>query len=204
MAALDAFDTHILPHVIGCPAPAIEWAVRLACIDFCNRVELVIEDATITTVAAQAAYDPFLALQPVDYVARKVLGVWRGTEALTDGLPASPVDAQSAPLYFYLTASGLLGLSPIPGDIETLTARVVVRPTIDAVTVPDALVSQYSETIAAGALARLHRLPGKLWTDPNLAQLRQHDFDHACGIAQWQVDGLSRGSSPMRTSPSPI
>jgi hypothetical protein len=34
--------------------------------------------------------------------------------------------------------------------------------------------------------------------------LRQHDFDHACGIAQWQVDGLSRGSSPLRTSPSPI
>jgi hypothetical protein len=204
MAALDAFDAHILPHVMGCPTPAVEWAVRLACIDFCNRVELVTEDATIDTVAGQATYDPFLALQPVDYVARRLLGVWRGTEELTDGRPASPVDEQAAPLHYYLTGTGLIGLNPIPSDIETLTARVVVRPTIDAVTVPDALVSQYSETIAAGALARLHGLPGKLWTDHNLAQLRQRDFDHACGIAQWQVDGLSRGSSPLRTSPSPI
>ena len=201
MAALDAFDEHILPHVIGCPAPAIEWAVRQACIAFCSRVELVVEDATITTVAAQATYDPFPS---ADYVARKVLGVWRGTEALSDGGPASPVDAQSAPLYFYLTANGLLGLSPIPGVAEALTARFVVQPAIDAVAVSDVLVAQYSSTIANGALALLHGLPGKLWTDHNIAQLRQRDFDHACGIAQWQVDALSRGSAPLRTSPCPI
>lgn len=188
MADLDAFDALILPHAAACPVPTVAWAVRLACIDFCSRVEVVTDDVNITTVSGQAFYDPY----PTGaLVARRVLRLLRGE---------TPV----YPLEYFLTANGRLGMNPVPTDVAVLSATFALRPTITATTVPDVLVTEHMETIAAGALARIHRFPGQPWTDFNLAQMRQQEFDRACGVAQWHVDALSRGSEPLRTTPNPI
>ena len=109
-----------------------------------------------------------------------------------------------SPLTYFLTANGQLGLNPAPTDVETLSLQFALCPTITATTVPDVLVTQHMETIAAGALARIHRFPGQPWSDFNLAQMRQQEFDRACGVAQWHVDALSRGSEPLRITPNPF
>lgn len=52
---------------------------------------------------------------------------------------------------------------------ETVTLRVALQPSRTATTIPDVVGERFGEAIAAGAIARMLIMPGKEWTNPQMA-----------------------------------
>ena len=87
-------------------------------------------------------------------------------------------------------------LYPIPvADAATgLRLRAALRPTESATGIPGDLARRYWEQILAGAKARLMLMPGKPWTNPDMAGVQAGAFDAGVSRAGWDAaTGFGRG-----------
>lgn len=78
---------------------------------------------------------------------------------------------------------------PIPTDVTyPLDLRVVLIPTVGALTCPDFVFNDWEQAITAGTLGRLKNMVGQPWTDFNVAKLKQAEFDDLVADAAIQLD----------------
>lgn len=211
MAALRDFERHILPFVDGAPLPAIEDAVRDACVEFCTRTRVLRQILTpITLIAGLAEYQ--LDAPDGDNKITEVTGAW---------LPQGKIDPFTRPVLderyprgwatlatsdlrdvagYYCRAPGILRLIPMVTIkvSRALTVEVAYCPTQDAVEVEDVLLDRYAEIIAAGALGRLHQYPGAKYADPTRVATYLSTFE--AGITK-HADDSHHGFAhqPLRT-----
>lgn len=216
MAALGDFDRYVLPFVNGAPAPAVEDAIRDACIEFCTRAGVLratLDPITLTPAVPEIELDaPEADTQIVE-----VTAAW---------LPEGPVDPLTRPeldaLYplgwasasvgatrevrgFYSRRPGLLSLVPALNAKapRALRLEVTYAPTRDAQEVPDLLYQRYAETIAAGALLRLHQHPGAEYADVSRVSAYSARFnDDINRMADDAPRGFGR--KQLRTAPEII
>ncbi len=212
MAALRDFERHILPFVDGAPLPAIEDAVRDACVEFCTRTRVLRQILTpITLIAGLAEYE--LDAPDGDNRITEVMGVW---------LPQGRIDPFTRPKLderypngwatlatgdvrdvagYYCRAPGFVRLIPklTIKVARAMTVEVAYCPGRDAVEVDDLLLDMYGEPIAAGALGRLHQHPGAKYADPTRVATYLSTFE--AGITK-HADDSQHGFAhqPLRTA----
>lgn len=207
MAALVDFERHVLPFVAGAPTPAVEDAVLDACIEFCKRTRILrrIGDP-INVRAGRLEYE--LDAPEADTQIVRIMTVWLQGRELT-GMIRPTLDAQYPNGWVALTTS-------VPADIKTfhaaapntlrlvpalsvdlpkvLMVEVAYAPTRNAAEVPDRLLNEFAEEIAAGAIARLHTHKAA-YADPSRAATYTSIFNaHIDGTA----DDSTRGGAHVR------
>lgn len=103
------------------------------------------------------------------------------------------------PRYYTQREPGWLRVAPFgKGDLRV---SMFLKPDQRAETLPDYLIELYPEIIAAGALAKILMLPGKDFTDPQQAMLKQSEFDAACD-AHFRDNMRGQQRARTRTKPS--
>ena len=195
--SLDAFLPLVDGRIRGCPDVIEREALRDACIRFCKRTRLLIEDVQVYVAAGER----FSFLYPSDGITYIVDSVRRGEQELEHGsrhdFMAENLDVTTGtPHAYYLEGDGQVVLGPIPDADETLVARCTVRPSDSALSVNDALYSDWREAIAAGARVYVRR-NYDAWADSQLEAEDRALFEDA--VAQANV-ARARGRSrrPLR------
>ena len=167
MVSLETFLPLIRGRLPGCPDLILVDAIRDACIEFCQRTQLLTEDLSVDVVANERAVE----LLPDTDLTWEVLKVWRA-----GGEPLTPVNRQAlaeqdddvntgTPGYYYVEGDRYLVLGPVPDANETLQVRVTLRPKDNATRVHDVLWQDYRQPLCAGARAWVRRHYGE-WVNP--------------------------------------
>jgi len=200
--ALSAWEVEILPDIPNLPRPALENAVRNACIEFCERTLLWTEDLTRITVAADTReYDltepsgatiiciddvkykqngqddsQFVTLDPVSENQRNLQdsGSWKYRESTNpSGYYALPDNPTEILLYNIPTVASTSGL----------LVKVCLRPARDCTTVQDFIYKSHFKTIGLGTKADLFARKGQKWFDAKTALGFEARFNNACDNA---------------------
>lgn len=208
----------VVPHVATAPRPAIEQALRLSAIEWCERTRCW---RHITTLAIDARRKA-VAAPPYATIHRIESARWNGEYDLTpvqftqtDIIEGE--DADSAPPA-YLTQVSPNEVSVHPFEEGTLTLSAFLKPRsapqpgtgygddpADPLAsswnvVPEHVLIQSGEDVAAGALYRMMMTPGKDWTNFELGADHRARFNIAANDAYGrEMRGQQR--APVRTTP---
>jgi hypothetical protein len=215
MKALNLFLPHIMPYAMGCPKVNARQALVSAAIEFCEQTLLV--RATLAAVDLVAGTYTYTPTTPTHEAMVMPVGAWfKGAElapvaadeihnpqAFAASIP--DVEAETGdPREFFALTAGQIGLYPIPETSESgvLLVRAALRPTRAATQLEDVLLEDWVETLAAGALYRLHSTAGQAYTDAAQAERRFIEFRR--GIQRAKVEasrGRVRGALQVRMRP---
>lgn len=198
MIAWDGFYDYIMPSVQGCPVTMVKNALRNACIEFCEKTLIWKQDSILNDVVE--GYDLYVFAPPKD---AKVIMPYRVT---FNGVEVQPTDLQSlesfmpnwkdlkeeTPRYYFLAFDDVVRLvgTPTKTFLNALSADVALKPSRTADKCPEFLFNDWAEVIAAGALARLHAMSGKIWANPEMVNYYNKIFR----------EGISRARSKSAKS----
>jgi hypothetical protein len=181
----------------------IKDAIRDACIEFCQRTQLLTETVAVAVIADEAQVE----LVPAAGQHWEVLQILRDTAPLTPAsrhaLLTQGLNIQTGvPQSYYLEGDTRLVLAPTPETAETLNVLVTVRPADDATEVEDVLWAEYRVPIAAGARAWVRRHYGE-WINPQSEAEDRAIFERA--IHNQNIRRARGGASaPLRVRSHPF
>lgn len=186
----------ITPDVHGCPIPAVDQAIKLAHIEFCDKsLYWRVEHNQIVTANNVSSYPLTLppntsvvtVLEPIRQDQEKV---YQRNQAWLNQHEDGWQDLKRKyAKYFLVEYPGRIRLIPIPTEATRLKDIVVVlKPTLDAVIIDDVVFEDYFMTLAAGAKAKLMLQPDKVWSNPERGALAETEF----------MDGIERAKTKAR------
>jgi hypothetical protein len=169
---LDFYD-HLLPYLPGAEPGVVDLHIRKILKEFLRRTTIWREVIVVNPVVSGALY-ALVPAQPIGRVS-DVLRVGHGTSSITlpnipehmrvaPGSSASPRDGwyvQNLPYIYLATSTGLA------------TVEVALTLTLEpgVVEFPDFLLNNHSDVLTAGILASLMAMPGKPWTQFDMAKV---------------------------------
>lgn len=189
MVSLDKFYSYVRPSVPGCPIQYVDDAIRDVIADFCTKTLVWQEEYVCGDIMAGEhtySFNPWSA--EVAIVEPLVVMIAEDTDD-----PDNPVKVRSRvlktneqdldtfdpywretkseiPTKFYMDTPSTIRLIGTPTrDIPNgLHLRVALKSTPETTEVPDYLYMDWADTIANGVLAKLHAIPGKVWSNPQI------------------------------------
>jgi hypothetical protein len=196
------------------PEPLIEQKLRDAAIEFCR--ESFFWQETIRSRPAVAARIDYTLEAPVEGAQIiSILAMRHNGELLVAKAPGEldrhwpdwSVMRGPQARVFVPRAPNRFTLVPQPtvSDGRGLTdIRIALAPTYTAAELPEVLVDGHREAIVSGALYRLLRMPGRAWTNGDLAAVHLQAFDEAVGLAKAEtLSGWSPASATVRIARVP-
>lgn len=203
MKPIDDFLPLILPRAPGCPEPIAFDAIRQAAIEFCERTR------------AWRDTDQFMADEFGDMFAPAQSVIHQIEDARFDGHRLAPVGVQDLNgLYPDLDWTTLQGDQPkyvtqlhpntvkvVPAYSGMITLSLLLKPSNDAMDLPDFIYDQYARTIADGALAEILMIPGQPYTNPQGGAMYSQRFQQRLDSLQaMSLKGQQR--APIHTKAS--
>ena len=192
MKTWDQFWPFVLPEVIGCPNPTVNFALAQAAREFCQRTSAWREwSDTFTATGLVQRFDFDLPSQ-TELVAAKRCSV-NGEDVQVLGSLNLPPDWSQTGTTF--CGEALIHISmaeymlyPLPTAGDVVAIEVAVKPTLAATGVGDDVYTKYAETVAKGALYRLLSSTRKPWTDLASAVIARTAFE--AGVHQAANEGF--------------
>jgi hypothetical protein len=204
MKPLDEFLININQFAPTCPEPTAFWAIRQAAIDFCEatRSWRYEDEFNVTDQYAQGITTPFgSVLLDIEEVRFDGCALTRVTPAYLDARYHNWRDAEVASGPAYVTQTEMNTIRIFPVQDGAVKVSLWLKPAQDCDELPDYLSDQYRETIANGALGRILALPGKAFTNVQLAVAFSAAFAGKLdGLRTLGFKGQQR--APMRTKSS--
>jgi hypothetical protein len=209
MTPLDEFLPYVLPDVPGCADVQALGAISSAAIEFCERsLVLQREHDPISVRANVGDYD---LSPPSHHLVCKVMKAWYRNRVL---VPYAPDDMDdpgtynpahstggSTPIGYIQKDERTITLCRAPGadEANAVTLRVALKPTRHATSVDDALFEDWVEVIAAGAKSSLQIVPGKTFSNPQMAAFNQGAFIAGINVAMVKANkGHTRANLSVR------
>lgn len=201
MKDLDEFLPNIRIYAPGVADPTAYFAIRQSAIEFCERTRIWhFEDEF------EIAADDFESLlSPPSSVIHEIDDVWFNGKKLRKVTPqkldelcpdwrSGDEKPTGEPSYITQTAPNEIILAPF--GTGTVKLSLYLKPSQDAVEVPDFLADQYRETIAFGALGRILLIPNQSFSSPEMGAAFGSAF-------QQRLDGKStKGISGQQRAPT--
>lgn len=184
--------SRVMPHVPGCPEPMAEDAIRDAAIKFCRDSHLWREQ--------------IMDLYLVQGVRRYDLDLPEQTEvtALIAAWQRKPGSNHKTAVYPDINVFRMVrfpeALDPDKGPVEM---HVVLQPTRDADGMLDAIGLDYDQALIHCALERLVVIPGKDWTNPNMANYHRQKYLESLTEAR-MAKANGNTETPLRVTPHPL
>jgi len=201
----------VAPEVPGCPEVLIKQAIVQTAIEFCTE-----------TLAWQEIQDPVIVIDksneldvevPTGARIVTVKDIWASNrklrpvtmEQLFERLPNWQTAEGSEPTYYNASADWrTIRIYPIPLDANRakLTMRVAYAPTLAATTLPDEIGTKYLDGLTGGTKSRLMLMPGRSWTNAQMAGVYRQQFNDQ--MLKAKIDVLHdrvQGSVSVRPHP---
>lgn len=206
--ALAEFHDYLLPELPGCTVDMVNFNLRETARQFCQQTSAWrLPFDNVNLVAAQATYD-LEPSEPESEVVRIVeltvnsILLWTETDREQySQLAIDPKYARNEPPFSL--SPDLLEITLIDDEVPSasVTAGLQVvgamKPSQKAASLPDFLLSQYSEALRFGTLSRLLAMGNKPWSDRQLASGYMGEWNKALNFAAYQVQtGNTR--APLR------
>lgn len=204
----------IAPHVAGCPLPLVLQKIRAAAIEYCrlSRTWRYLGVQPVDLVAAQQTYvlgtGATVGALPAGVTVVHVFQANYADEPLEVCTPAGFRELSATwhkdagePEAFTLFQDGELSLWRIPEASEAGALElpeVALAPSQAATEVDDRVYERARDIVTLGALALLHQLPKKPFTDLMLGRGLWADFMAKAGSHQAAASG-ARGHARLRT-----
>jgi hypothetical protein len=172
------FYPHVLPHVIGCPNPVVNQALRDAAREFCldTKAWQETEDFEADGAINRYYFDVTGQTELVQVVRASVAG----KDLDIYGRGKLPADWETEPpcerSLYHLNEEEYL-LFPLPSAGQAISVTLAVRPSIAGTGVGDVVFKKHAEAIASGAKYRLLKMPRQDWTDLDQAAICKREFD---------------------------
>jgi hypothetical protein len=212
MKAWTLFLPLVASETYGAPKVLQLEHIRNAAIEFCERTKAWQEEqAAYPLPTSVLGSSPFVDFQSdTQKLVHEILAAGLRTSGTAATWPVTPRTAQWCDQrYPGWQHAGVVGtpdsvvqispdqFAPVPaasGGPWEMLLHVAYKPTRTATSGPDFLYNDYYEQIAAGAKARLMAMPGKAWSNPQLAGVYASVFDAAITKANSrQAHGFGRG-----------
>jgi hypothetical protein len=172
------FLPYIQPHLPGCPEIVIENHLREAAAEFCKLSHIWRYDIDKDYTSRNTSdYDIEV---PTRTVLEDILVLY------LDGLPIKrvsdrhfdmPSNAQNArPTAYSLYQDSQIRFYATPDGKYEFEGVAVIKPSLAATGVEDFIYETHGRSIACGAIYRLAIIPGKEWTNPELATYYKAEF----------------------------
>jgi hypothetical protein len=201
----------LAPELPGCPDAVIKQHLVQAAIEFCTE-----------TLAWQEIQEPTIVVDrqnlldvdaPRDARIVTVRDIWANSRKLRpvtmaqlfEAIPNWQTAQGSEPTYYNASADWRsISIFPIPVEANRakLTMRVAYTPTLTATTLPDEICTKYLDGLTGGTKARLMVMPGKTWTNTQMAIVYRTQFTDQ--MLKAKIDDLHdrvQGSLSVRPHP---
>ena len=184
--------SRVMPHVPGCPEIMVEDALRDAAIKFCRDSHLWREQIMD------------LYLSPG--IHRYALDLPEQTEvtALISACQRKPGSRYGEAVHPDINVFRMVRFRTLPDpDKGPIELHVVLQPTRDADGMLDAIGLDYDQALIHGALERLVVIPGKDWSNPNMAPYHREKYLESLTEARI-AKANSNTEAPLCVSPYPL
>lgn len=198
MAVIQDIYPYIMPSVQGCPTAIVKNALRHAINEFCEKTQIWrVAFAPMDLVKDQSEYTVTVPVgtvmvSPVYVAAFNNILSPTNIEDLDQTCSGWRVSVANTPLMYFVDNNSTLQLVPTPAEdaVGALSVEAALKMDLNSDTIPDWMFQNWVETLAHGALMRLHAMPGHVWTDTNTVAYHKSKFR----------DGISRAKSKTMKS----
>ena len=174
----DNFFPYVQPHVPGCPEIIIQTHLQEAAAEYIARSELWRFDIDSDFTSKNTS--DYEIDVPTGAVLENILTLFvNGTPAnrVTDRhFHVSNTADNSAPTSFSIYQDNQIRFFPTPDRKYTFEGVGVLKPSLSATGVEDFIFETHGRSIACGAIWRLTIIPGKEWSNPELAMYYKNEF----------------------------
>jgi hypothetical protein len=177
----DDFFPLLDPHLVGCPNETKRTYLASTTADFFARTYLWQDDINAIYLAPNSIEYDLDADGNVEV--EDVLSV------VLDGQQLERVDFRHVPherrtetgdpVKYWLHADQTIRVFPIPDRRTTLSVAAVLKPRRDGTGVEDWIYETWADVLVSGTVAQLAMIPGKDWSDVNLATMHKAIFERA-------------------------
>jgi hypothetical protein len=204
------FFPEVLPYALDVSEPQAIFAIRNACIEFCERTLIWRDDFVVDLVEGQSIYSPAVAL---DSRRASVVTLWvdqikfqpTGEDYLAAKYGLDYRQYENLLGYYVEGMAGEIILAgvpqiSIPGGVKGVQA---LAPTRDSDELGlDYVYERWAEVIAAGALSRLMSTAGQPYYNPQASMFYATKFSAGMNKAKAEVDGGNgRGRQRIQMRP---
>ena len=174
----DNFFPYVQPHVPGCPEIIIQTHLQEAAAEYIARSELWRFDIESDFTSKNTS--DYEIDVPTGAVLENILTLFvNGTPAnrVTDRhFHVSNTADNSAPTSFSIYQDNQIRFFPTPDRKYTFEGVGVLKPSLSATGVEDFIFETHGRSIACGAIWRLTIIPGKEWSNPEVAMYYKNEF----------------------------
>jgi hypothetical protein len=190
MATYADFLPEVRIEVSDAPKQVMLTAIVWACRELCNQ-SLVWRHMSDSTLLFEGAEEMDIDDIPAHSEISRLIACTVDGQKLVLGRDAS------------VSLDGLTVQLAAPTSRQcTGQVTVALRPTRQAAELPDWIVSNYSDTVAHGALYRLQTNPTKTWGNPQSASFHYAQF--CSGVARAKIDTVRSGRQTATLSVRPV
>ena len=175
----ETFHPLITPDVPGCPLEIVNRELGIVASDFFARTYLWREGETQqNTVIGTAFYDitDCAIIESVEWVKVEGLELVHTSDRLVD---PELLTRTGKPTHFWIEKETQIRLHPIPDAVFTLDVQVFLKPSRTARGIPDFVYQRWADAFVSGAIYRIARIPGKEWSNPELAAVHKSFYEQA-------------------------
>ncbi len=191
----DSLIPYIALEVDGAPHPVISAAINLAARELCFRSSCWNAWESIPLIAGTNEYTITASVgsmaRNVRFVGIDNKEVLPDTEDNIYQNQPGILNEVGTPRRFYVKNDMKLVVLPTPATADggkIMKVKTAFIPALDGTAVPAEFVDRFSETLIAGAKAKMMEMPGKAWTNPQLAQLHKATFETGIDKARIEVE----------------
>lgn len=149
-----------MPDLSGCPRASISDMAALVVSEFCEVTQCYREEIKLE---ADGKTTDFELVSP--QANAMVVGVFSANDKDTDFLPGD----------YTAHSPGVIQFPTAPtSDINVIA---ILKPQVNAKTVPASILHRWADTIAKGVRYRLMAMPEKPWSNPQMASYYRGEFD---------------------------
>jgi hypothetical protein len=179
MKTWDDFLPLVIPHLPGCPNASIKTYLALTAREFFEKTYLWQDDIDAIYLAPnQVEYDLDAEAEVED-----VLAVVLDNELLDRTefrlIPFAQRDEKGQPRMYWIHSDRTIRVFPTPDKRAVMKVSAVLKPARNATGVEDWIYDTWADTLVNGVISRLAIMPGKEWTDVNLAAMHKALFEQA-------------------------
>lgn len=180
------FFNYVQPHVPGCPEVVIEQHLQEAAADFCARSEVWRFDIE-RNFTFNGVSDYFVDV-PQGAVLENIHSLFLDGAQLTPTTDVytfhQPSASRGRPTSYSRYLDEQVRFFPVPDDKYEFQGTGVLKPKLTATGVEDFIHQTHGRTITCGAIASLTVIPGKEWSNPELATYYKMKFLRGCDDAK--------------------
>jgi hypothetical protein len=185
---------YLLPEVPGVPDALATQSIMRAANDFCR--ETGVWNEIQDPIPVEDNVNEYDLVAPAGAQVVTVKSIWMANrelvpvtmERLQELIPNWQEAKGSDPAYYNCPQDwSTVRVYPIPfgANGQTITIRALYAPSQFGADLPQFLVDVYLDEVLAGAKARLMQMPGKAWSNPQLAAFNQAFFNE--GVTKAKV-----------------